>query len=79
MTTVRIRQKHIDKTVTSVENVEVDGKWVQKNVSKTINEPQFKEVDLYNEEGEVIGKHKIPIMEQFGTFEKQDEWVEIEN
>tara|TARA_Y100000310_G_C19975715_1_gene487485 strand:- start:56 stop:292 length:237 start_codon:yes stop_codon:yes gene_type:complete len=78
MTTVRVRQKHIDKIVTSVETVEVDGKWVQKNISKTINEPQFKEVDLYNEEGEIVGKHTIPIMEQFGTLEKQDEWVEIE-
>ena len=78
MDTIRTRQKHIDTIITSVEIVEVDGKWIQKNISKTFQEPQFKEVDLYNEEGEVIGKHNVPIMEQYGTEEKQDEWVEIE-
>ena len=78
MDTIRTRQKHIDTIITSVEIVEVDGKWIQKNISKTFQEPQFKEVDLYNEEGEVIGKHNAPIMEQYGTEEKQDEWVEIE-
>ena len=78
MDTIHTRQKHIDTIITSIEIVEVDGKWIQKNISKTINEPQFKEVDLYNEKGEVIGKHNAPIMEQHGTFEKQDEWVEIE-
>jgi hypothetical protein len=27
----------------------------------------------------VIGKHTAPLLEQYGTFEKQDEWVEIED
>ena len=71
------RQKCIDKVIETTEIVEVDGKWVKKSISKTIKEPQFKEVDLYNEKGEVLGKHSIPIMEQHGTEEKQDEWVEI--
>jgi len=72
------RQKHIDTVITSQEIVEVDGKWVQKDVSKTIREPQWKEVDLYDEEGNVIGKYNSPVMEIHGTEEKQDEWVEIE-
>ena len=72
------RQKHIETEVEAIEVVEVDGKWIQKTITKTVREPQWKEVDLYDEEGNVIGKHNVPIMEQFGTFEKQDEWVEIE-
>ena len=72
------RQKHIDRVSKSTEIVEVDGKWVQKTVSKTIQEPQWKEVDLYDEDDNVIGKHTAPIMEVYGTEEKQDEWVEIE-
>jgi len=56
-------QKHIEIVVESTEIVEVDGKWVQKIVTKTIQEPQWEQVDLYDEEGNVIGKHTVPIEE----------------
>ena len=68
------RQKYIETKVDSTVIVEVDGKWTRKTVSKSIQEPQWKEVDLYDEAGKVIGKHNAPIMEQYGTFEKQNEW-----
>ena len=58
------RQKQIETVVESEEIVEVDGKWVQKIVSKTIQEPQWKQVDLYDEEGNVIGEHTVPLMEE---------------
>ena len=71
------RQKEIVTEIETTEIVEVDGKWTRKNVSRKIQELQWKEVDLYDEAGKVIGKHNAPVMEQYGTFEKQDEWVEI--
>ena len=57
-------QKQTEIEVESTEIVEVDGKWVQKIVTKTIQEPQWEQVDLYDEAGNVIGKHTIPIMEE---------------
>ena len=57
-------QKQTEIVVESTEIVEVDGKWVQKIVSKTIQEPQWKQVDLYDEEGNVIGEHTVPLMEE---------------
>ena len=71
------RQKFIETEVKSTEIVKVGDKWTQRTVSKKIREPQWKEMDLYNEAGKVIGKYNEPIMEQYGTEEKQDEWVEI--
>jgi hypothetical protein len=56
-------QKQIEKEVESTEIVEVDGKWVKKIVTKTTQEPAWEQVDLYDEEGNVIGKHTIPIEE----------------
>ena len=57
-------QKQTEKEVESTEIVEVDGKWVQKIVTKTIQEPQWEQVDLYDEAGNVIGEHSVPIMEE---------------
>jgi|TARA_R110002110_G_scaffold137306_2_gene322470 hypothetical protein len=62
-----VRQKVVDEevekevTTTSL----VDGKYVQKTetVTKTVQVPQYDEVDLYNEDGKVIGNHQVPIME----------------
>ena len=61
------QQKTVDEeveeevTTTSL----VDGKYVQKTetVTKTVKVPQYNEVDLYDKDGEVIGKHQVPIME----------------
>ena len=63
------RQKTISKEVekTRTEIVEEDGKYVQKETSYTeaVEELQYEEVDLYNKDGEVIGSHTIPIMEEY--------------
>ena len=63
------RQKTISKEVekTRTEIVEEDGKYVQKETSytETVEELQYEEVDLYNKDGEVIGSHTIPIMEEY--------------
>ena len=62
-----VQQKVVDEeveeevTTTSL----VDGKYVQKTetVTKTVKVPQYNEVDLYDKDGKVIGKHQVPIME----------------
>ena len=73
-----IRQKHTSTTVSTIEIVEEGGKMVQKIINKTVLVPQFTEVDLYDSDGStIIGRHSKPIMEQFGTAEKPNEWVEI--
>ena len=55
--------KEVEEEVTTTELV--DGKYVQKTetVTKTVKVPQYDEEDLYDEDGEVIGKHQVPIME----------------
>jgi len=61
------QQKTVDEeveeevTTTSL----VDGKYVQKTetITKTVKVPQYNEVDLYDEDGKVIGKHQVPIIE----------------
>ena len=66
-----IQQKTVDEEVeeevTTTEVVLEDGKYVQKTttetVTKTVKVPQYDEEDLYDEDGEVIGKHQVPIME----------------
>ena len=72
-----IRQKYTASTVSKIEIVEEGGKWIKKTVSKKVQTPQWKEVDLYDESDNIIGKHTAPIMEQFGTAEKPNDWVEI--
>ena len=46
---------------------EVDGKYIQKEVVDDTLEsiPQYEEVPLYNEDGDEVGKHKIPVMEEY--------------
>jgi hypothetical protein len=59
--------EEVEEEVTTTEVVLEDGKYVQKTttetVTKTVKVPQYDEEDLYDEDGEVIGKHQIPIME----------------
>jgi hypothetical protein len=65
------RQKTVDEEVeeevTTTEVVLEDGKYVQKTTTETVTKivkvPQYDEEDLYDEDGEVIGKHQVPIME----------------
>ena len=73
-----IRQKHIETEIEYTEIVEEAGKMIKKVVTRTVAQPVFKEVDLYDEDNNIIGKYSKPVMEQYGTEEKQDEWVEIE-
>ena len=59
--------EEVEEEVTTAEVVLEDGKYVQKTttetVTKTVKVPQYNEVDLYDKDGEVIGKHQVPIME----------------
>ena len=59
--------EEVEEEVTTTEVVLEDGKYVQKTttktVTKTVKVPQYNEVDLYDKDGEVIGKHQVPIME----------------
>ena len=68
------RQKEIvteeEKEVSNTDIVEEDGKYIQKVTTETVTtenkELQWEEVPLYNEDGdEVIGAHKIPLMEEY--------------
>ena len=71
------RQKHTSTIVSTTEIVEEGGKMVHKVVNKTVLEPQFIEVDLYDESNNVIGKFNKPVMQQFGTVDEPDSWVDI--
>ena len=59
----KVVDEEVEKEVTTTSLV--DGKYVQKTetVTKTVQVPQYDEVDLYNEDGKVIGKYQVPIME----------------
>ena len=59
------RQKFEDVVQIHDEIVKVGNKWVQKEVSITKSVPAWEEVDLYNEDSEIIGKHKVPVMESY--------------
>jgi len=45
----------------------VDGKYVKKVITEEYQEeePVYEEYDLYDEEGNIIGKHKVPVMEEY--------------
>ena len=72
-TVTKQRQKVVVSTVEEdVSNTEVvleDGKYVEKTTTETVTKevevPQHEEKDLYDEDGEVIGKHQVPIMEDY--------------
>jgi len=64
--TVEIQKTEvITKDITYTEIIENGGKYIQQQVTKTqeVEEPVFEKVDLYNQNGDVIGEHKIPVME----------------
>jgi hypothetical protein len=51
------------------EIVEVDGKFVEKTttetVTKSVSTPQVTKHKLYNDAGEEIGEHEVPVMESY--------------
>ena len=62
----KIVARDVEKDVVRKEVVLVDGKYVEKKITDTfthtIYELQWEEVPLYNEDGEDIGVHKVPVM-----------------
>jgi hypothetical protein len=64
----KMEKKKVKEKVTRTEIVKVKGKYCQKEFTETIEreieEPVFKEVNLYDAKGkDVIGKHRILVME----------------
>jgi len=62
-------ESEVEEEVSKTEIVEVDGRFVQQTVSetvtKTVSTPQVTKHKLYNEAGEEIGEHEVPVMESF--------------
>jgi hypothetical protein len=66
----KVEKKTITEEVTRTEIALENGKYIQKEISKTITreveEPLFEEVDLYDATGKnVIGKHRAPVLESY--------------
>ena len=59
------RHKHEDIERTRYDIVKVGSKWVQKKITITESIPVWEEVDLYNEDDEIIGKHTVAVMESY--------------
>ena len=59
----------VEEEVSNTEIVKEGGKYVEKTttetVTKQVEQGVTEEVDLYNESGEKIGKHTIPVMESY--------------
>jgi len=62
-------ESEVDEEVSTTEIVEVDGKFVQQTVSetvtKTVSTPQVTKHKLFDEAGEEIGEHEVPVMESY--------------
>ena len=62
-------ESEVEEEVSKTEVVEVDGKFVQQTttetVTKTVSTPQVTKHKLYNEAGEEIGEHAVPVMESY--------------
>ena len=72
------RHKYEDKEIKHYEIVKVGDKWVQKETTETESVPIFEVVDLYDEDGDVIGTHRIPVMESYEEEEEESEEEEEE-
>tara|TARA_R110002050_G_scaffold26019_1_gene69012 strand:+ start:280 stop:936 length:657 start_codon:yes stop_codon:yes gene_type:complete len=61
--------KEVETTEEKTEVVLVDGKYVEQTTSETVtntvNEPQVTKHKLYNDAGEEIGEHEVPVMESY--------------
>jgi len=59
----------VEEEQISTEIVLEGGKYIQKTITKTVTKevstPQYEEVKLYDEDGEEIGTHQIPVMEGY--------------
>ena len=62
-------ESEVDEEVSTTEIVEVDGKFVQQTVSETVKKqvstPQVTKHKLYNDAGEEIGEHEVPVTEEY--------------
>jgi len=62
-------ESEVDEEVSTTEIEEVDGKFVEKTVTetvtKTVSTPQVTKHKLYNDAGEEIGEHAVPVMESY--------------
>jgi hypothetical protein len=62
-------ESEVDEEVSTTEIVEVDGKFVEKTVTetvkKTVSTPQVVKHKLFDEAGEEIGEHAVPVMESY--------------
>jgi len=62
-------ESEVDEEVSTTEIVEVDGKFVEKTTTETVKKqvstPQVVKHKLYNDAGEEIGEHEVPVMESY--------------
>ena len=65
------RPKFEDIESTNTQIVKVGDKWVQKEITRTETVRVSENVDLYNEAGDVIGTHRIPVMESYEEAEEE--------
>ena len=66
------RHKHEDIERTRYNIVKVGEKWVKKGTTETTSVPVWEELDLYNEDDEIIGKHTVPVMESYEEEEEEE-------
>lgn len=69
----KVKKKKVKEKVKRTEIVQKKGKYcqveIEETIEKEVEEPVFKEVDLYDDSGKnKIGKHQVPIME---TYEEE--------
>ena len=62
-------ESEVEEEVSTTEIVDVDGKFVEKTVTetvkKTVSTPQVVKHKLFDEAGEEIGEHEVPVMESY--------------
>jgi len=62
-------ESEVDEEVSTTEIVEVDGKFVEKTTTETVKKqvstPQVVKHKLYNDAGDEIGAHEVPVMESY--------------
>ena len=67
------RHKREDIERTRYDIVKVGEKWVQQEITIIESSLVWEDVDLYNEDDEIIGKHKVPVMESYEEEEEAEE------
>jgi hypothetical protein len=64
-----IVESEVDEEVSTTEIVDVDGKFVEKTTTETVKKqvstPQVVKHKLYNDAGDEIGEHEVPVMESY--------------